>query len=528
MKNLINSFSVGTIMMVLLLTSCEKPTLPTVSSTVVSNITGNTASSGGNVTSDGGASVISRGVCWNTSENPIIANSKTTDGTGTGEFTSNITGLTEGIAYHVRAYATNSEGTAYGEDLSFSTIAKSTITTTAVSNITATTATCGGNVTSDGGNTVIERGVCWSTSVNPTISDSKTTDGTGIGSFVSSLSGLAGNTTYYVRAYATNSVGTGYGDQISFTTLPPVPTLTTTAISSIMSHSCLSGGNIISDEGYPVTEYGVCWSTSPHPTIADRRTFNGSGTGTFSSTLKSLSQNTTYYARAFAINYYGVGYGNEVSFTTITSPTIYNTNLTYGTLTDIDGNVYKTITIGSQVWMAENLRTTKYQNGDLIGTTTLPNSNISGESSPKYQWVFDANESNLLTYGRLYTWYVATDSRNLCPSGWHVPSDAEWTTLTTYLGGYSIAGSKLKEIGTTHWFSPNTGATNETGFTALPGGHRLCDGTFLAIGDSGLWWWATERDAADAWFRLMNYDISSEYSVYSSKKDGFSIRCLRD
>jgi formylglycine-generating enzyme required for sulfatase activity len=202
---------------------------PTVTTTAVSGITATTATSGGNVTSDGGATVTARGVCWSTSANPTTSNSKTTNGSGTGSFTSSITGLNPNTTYHVRAYATNSVGTSYGSDISFTTVAsttKPTVTTTAVSGITATTATSGGNVTSDGGASVTARGVCWSTLANPTTSNSKTTNGTGTGSFISNLTGLSPSTTYHVRAYATNSVGTSYGSDITFTTSSPPSTYT--------------------------------------------------------------------------------------------------------------------------------------------------------------------------------------------------------------------------------------------------------------------------------------------------------------
>jgi uncharacterized protein (TIGR02145 family) len=155
------------------------------------------------------------------------------------------------------------------------------------------------------------------------------------------------------------------------------------------------------------------------------------------------------------------------------------------TVKDIDGNVYKTVTIGTQVWMGENLKTTKYRNGDLIRTTIPATKGIESEPTAKYQWAYDGNESNVATYGRLYTWYAVTDKRNVCPTGWHVPTDIEWTTLTTYLGGVRVAGGKLKETGTTHWQYPNTGATNETGFTALPSGYRDSDGTYGDVVDYG-------------------------------------------
>jgi len=185
------------------------------------NITHNSASISGNVTSDGGAAVTSRGVCWSTSQNPTVADSKTTNGTGTGSFTADLTGLTSNTTYYARAYATNSKGTGYGNEVSFTTekeIYLPEVTTTAITAITQTTATSGGNVTSDGGAAVTSRGVCWSTSQNPTTANSKTNDGTGTGSFTSYLTGLTANTPYYVRAYAINSQDTAYGSQVTFTT----------------------------------------------------------------------------------------------------------------------------------------------------------------------------------------------------------------------------------------------------------------------------------------------------------------------
>jgi len=155
-----------------------------------------------------------------------------------------------------------------------------------------------------------------------------------------------------------------------------------------------------------------------------------------------------------------------------------------GVVKDVDGNSYKTIKIGNQIWMAENLKTTHYANGDAIPDGTGAG-DISGETDPKYWFAYVDDLNNVTTYGRLYTWYTVIDSRNVCPDGWHVPTDTEWTTLTDYLGGTSVAGGKLKETGTTHWTTPNTGATNETGFTALPGGYRSNNGAFLCIGIYG-------------------------------------------
>lgn len=301
-------------------------TVPTVTITSPTNITANSVKCGGNVTSDGGATVIQRGVCYGTSPNPTTANQIVTSGTGTGSFTCNITGLSASTMYYVRAYAINSEGVAYSAQKYFTTSSGGgnattpTVTTSTPSNITTNSATCGGNVTSDGGANVTARGVCWSTSQNPTISGSHTTDGTGMGTFTSSITGLAENTTYYVRAYATNSKGTSYGSSFSFTTLSgstaTTPTVTTSAPSGITTNSATCGGNVTSDGGATVTQRGVCYSTSQNPTTSNSTVANGSGTGSFTCSLTGLSQNTTYYVRAYATNSQGTAYGAQMSFTT--------------------------------------------------------------------------------------------------------------------------------------------------------------------------------------------------------------------
>jgi hypothetical protein len=297
-------------------TSFTTLAVPTLTTTAASNISTTTATSGGNVSSAGGVTVTARGVCWNTSANPTTSNSHTSDGTGTGSFTSSITGLSAGTLYYVRAYATNSVGTAYGAQITFSSLTTPTVSTSSVSSIGATAAVGGGNVTSDGNTTVTVRGVCWNTTGTPTVSSDHTSDGTGTGSFTSYISNLAPVTTYYVRAYATNSVGTTYGTQISFNTISTTPTVSTTTVSNVTSSSATSGGNVISNGGATVTARGVCWNTTGTPIATGNHTSDGTGNGSFTSAITGLAGSTIYYVRAYASNSNGTSYGTQVSFTT--------------------------------------------------------------------------------------------------------------------------------------------------------------------------------------------------------------------
>ncbi len=452
----------------------QQVTLPTVTTSQVTNITETAATGGGNVTSDGGATVTERGICWGTSHNPTTSGSHGTSGSGMGSYTCLMTNLTPNTTYYVRAYATNSQGTAYGNEVSFVTtelpmytinvsasptvggsvngggsyqqgqsctvtatasngydfvnwtengsqvstnasytftvtanrnlvanftqqVTLPTVTTSQVTNITETAATGGGNVTSDGGATVTQRGVCWSTSHNPTTSNSHGTSGTGTGSFTCLMTGLTPNTTYYVRAYATNSQGTAYGNEVSFMTtqLPTytitvsaiptsggtvtgngtyqqgqsctvaatanngydfinwtengnvvstnenytftvtanrtlvahfeqqitLPTVTTTPVTNIGETSATGGGNVTDDGGATVTERGLCWSTSHNPSVMGTHMASGSGTGSFTCLMTGLTPNTTYYVRAYATNSQGTAYGSELSFVTTQLPT---------------------------------------------------------------------------------------------------------------------------------------------------------------------------------------------------------------
>lgn len=507
-----------------LLLSCKKDfdkVVPTVKISAVTNFTTSSGTCFGEITADGGAKITERGFCWGIVQNPTTANDKTIDGSGIGSFTRVIIGLSPGTTYNIRAYAVNSEGTNYSSQTTFTTLALAPVLTTVeLTSVTSTTAICGGNITADGGAPVTARGVCWSMSQNPGLTDSKTTDGAGSGVFISSITGLMPGITYYFKAYATNSIGTAYGNQVSIQTPAVLPKLTTDIVTNIAENTATCGGDITDQGGAVVISSGVCWSTSQNPTIKDNKSINGSGLGNFTCNLSDLTPNTTYYLRAFATNSAGTGYGNEVSFQSL-EPGI-------GTVTDMDGNVYHTVTIGTQVWMKENLKTTKFNDGTSIPFVT-ENSSWVSLFTPGYCW-YNNEVANKNIYGALYNWH-AVNTGKICPKGWHVPTDAEWTTLTTFLGGEIVAGGKLKETGTTHWnpfLDPEPVTTNETGFTALPGGLRLTDGKYYNIGDLGFWWSSTDDDTTTAWIRAIRHWLSGTIRSSTAKENGFSVRCLRD
>lgn len=339
------------------------------------------------------------------------------------------------------------------------------LSTNNASNITLTTATSGGNITTDGGAPVTSRGLVWNTVTQPTVSlATKTTDGSGIGDYPSTITNLTPSTNYYARAYATNSVGTGYGNEITFTTGAVVlPTLTTTAVTVVTSNSAISGGTITNDGGGAVTARGIVWSTSQNPTIAlTTKTNDGVNTGTYTSNLTNLAPNTTYYLRAYAVNSAGTAYGNPIS---ITTPQC-NTD---SVITDVDGNTYNTVVIGNQTWMKENLRTTKYNNGDVI--PNLPNSSQWAAATTAAWAYYNNNSTYNNDYGKLYNDYTLDSNKNVCPCGYHIPSDSEWNILVNYLGGENLAGIKLMS-GTPHWMTTPSTGTNSSGFTTLPAGYR--------------------------------------------------------
>jgi uncharacterized protein (TIGR02145 family) len=301
----------------------------------------------------------------------------------------------------------------------------------------------------------------------------------------------------------------------SLTQAIKAPTVST-SIGSYTSTSAILGGAVTGSGGSPVTERGIYWGTSSDPVHSGTKLALGSDSGSFSKNIENLRPNTTYYVRAYAINSGGPGLGEEKNFITLN-------NLT---AVDVDGNAYKTVTIGSQVWFSENLKTTRLNDGQNIPQAT-DNSAWTNLTGAGYCWYNNDKAVYGSTYGALYNWY-AVNTGNLCPAGWHVPTDTDWIALTDYLGGVNVAGGKLKEAGLSHWETPNTAATNEVGFNALPGGHRAGYGGFGYNGSYGYWWSGSGFDDANAWLRRLNKDSAEASRMYSEKDWGRSVRCVKD
>lgn len=603
MKKRLYHYSVIITVIVLSLAGCKKeepPTLPVVSTTPVTNITVSTATGGGTITDDGGATVTSNGVCWSKTENPTIEGSKTNESVSTGQFVSNLAGLDAGTTYHVRAYATNAVGTSYGDDMTFLTFGEAPINVTVeATTISSNGATLNGTVNPNYLSTIVSfeygltnsygqnisaipspltgssstsvsanatglnpgtiyhfrvraensKGIIYGTdksfttlggvpiitsktpieltaesvvlngTVNPNylstvvsfeygltnaygnnvnavespITGNSNTD------ITANISSLTPATTYHYRIKAVNTLGITYSDDLTFSTLGGVPSAITTTATNLTSSSATLNGTVnpnllITDV---VFEFGLTTSYG-ESVVASPTHFTGGGETEVSAYISSLSSNSIYHFRIKAVNSLGTTYSNDMQF-----------NTDPATVTDIDGNVYNVIRIGTQLWMKENLKTKNYNDNTAI-----------------YPSFYADNESLYKDiYGALYAWrYV--NSGKLCPSGWHVPSSSEWTTMGAYLGGDDVAGGKMKEVGTIHWNDPNTGATNESGFTALAGGIYTNDYTSLGIW--GVWWTATTSTDGYAFNRNLSYNATKLYSGNMDTRNRASVRCIKD
>ena len=305
--------------------SCKKNTLEVIT-TAVSSIDVTSAYSGGNVTKDGGSEVTLRGVCYGVKSGPTLSNaSSTQDGSGTGEFTSKLSGLKANTTYYVRAYAKNAKGIAYGEEKSFTTnpyFSSTTpiVQTDVISNVDTLglKLTLNGEILHPGGGEVIESGFVYATKMGPSISDNKV-NSTSLSTLFTGDFNFQLGVLYYVNAYAINSFGVAYGEEIQVKIDRAKPKIKTSEVTEIDSTSAVSGGNVLTNGGIPILARGMCWSTSPSPTLSDNFTVDGSGLGVFTSTMTGLYPSTTYYCRSYATTSEGTTYGDAFSFKTVVS-----------------------------------------------------------------------------------------------------------------------------------------------------------------------------------------------------------------
>ncbi len=462
------------------------------------------------VVDDGGSPVTMRGFCWTTDGTaPTLDNQYRTAGTGSGKFQMRFDNLISGTEYKFKAFAINLIGTTYSNySLSYIHPSLATVTTGSILNVTSTTATCQeSSVTTDGIIPLTMKGVCWSTTQNPTITDSKTSNGSAIATYNSSLTALQPGTTYYVRAYASNYIGTAYGEQVSFTTTtPPIAAFTGTPT------SVQPGGAVqFTDQS---ANNPTSWSWN----------FGDGGTSTLQNPSHIYSAIGNYTVALTATNEHGSSTETKNNYISVVNG-----------VPDVDGNIYGFVTIGAQIWMTHNLKTTRYNDGTPIPHIT-DDDTWENATTPGY-CDNGNNAANAVTYGRLYNYYAVSTGK-LCPTGWHIPSESEWNTLVNYLGGAAVAGGKLKQTGTTLWIAPNTAATNESGFTALPGGLRAYDGSFAGPGGHASFWTSTAFPNADDWslgkewphavWRRVFYHNSQVEADHGRMIAGFSVRCVKN
>lgn len=321
------------------------------------------------------------------------------------------------------------------------------------------------------------------------------------------------------------------------------PVVETGVISAISMSTAFANFQLISDGGADIRKEGVCWNTTGNPVIENDP--KSIAILYHECLISGLQPGIEYHVRAFATNLTTTTYGEEKTFTTPSADVsiLFKPGITYGEVSDIDGNKYKTIQVGSKTWMAENLRTTKFSNGEAISNIT-DNAEWTGLTSPGYCWFFNDRETYASTYGALYNWYavspVYTGNRNICPEGWHVPGKDEMSAMIKSLGGESVAGGKLKESGTDHWAYPNTGAANSSGFTSLPGGMRVsgpeCWWTdenmaFKFLNQASVYWTST---VTTRWEGAANVLLGPSYDGTQANigprefNFGFSVRCVKD
>lgn len=385
-----------------------------------------------------------------------------------------------------------------------------------VKNITNISALSNAEILHKGKYEIIRQGICWSTKPNPTIADFHIKTESDRDTFSIKITDLLPSTTYYLRAYATNYISTAYGNEIVFTTTGEKPVLSTDVVNIKTYNSVECAGTISSNGGDIIVAKGFCWSENPEPSIADNKNIVTQGEGHFSSILSNLKSNTKYYIRAYATNNVGTTYGNIQDFTLWL-------NVQDDPIKDIDGNRYHTIKIGNQVWMQENLKVTKFQNGaSLKQLNNLSNWNDKNSSG------YYTNVDNSI-FGFIYNGYSILDNNNICPEGWHIPTQSDWEVLLNYLGGSSVAGGKMKETSDSYWITPNLGADNLSGFTALPNGYVGFDGSSYDKLEEACFMVATvDSEGNPAFVGIEHNNTSAFISTTSTKATGASVRCVKN
>jgi len=419
------------------------------------------------------------------------------------------------------------------------------IVTDSVTDISSNSCSVRGTIIDAGSSYISQHGFCWSLTPDPDIADSANSLGpvSKAGLFTSILTGLLPDTNYYVRAYAKKTDFYEYGSVKRFKTLDGIVVLYTEEVTEITTTTAICGGIITHTGGNSINQRGVCWNTTGNPTLENNEGFtnDGVGAGFFSSTMKGLTEGITYFVKAYAINNIDTSYGEQKVFIAFECAT--------STLTDYDGNTYLTVRIGNQCWMKENLKVSHYSDGTAIPLLEADSDWDTLSLLDKAYCFYENSNLNEDIYGALYTWETAmngSESSNIvpsgvqgiCPTGWHLPSENEWKELELHLGmsqseadkiGWrgTDEGGMLKETDTIHWENPNEGATNSSGFSALPGGGRSYGGMFFDLGTTATFWTSTESGKS-AWRRRLSYDYSKFYRSTIPKNNGFSVRCLRD
>jgi len=465
----------------------------------------------------------------------VTATPSPVTGTTSTSVSANLSGLASCTTFHYRVKAVSAGGTTYGDDQTFTTLCSPTATTSAASSVASTSATLNGSVNAGGSSTTVtfEYGTTTSYGSSVTATQSPATGSTTT-SVTANLTGLSGCTTYHYRVKAVNACGTVYGSDQTFTTLCG-PSATTNTATEVTSTSATLNGTV-NAKGYSTVvtfEYGLTASYGIEVT-ADQSPATGNTDVSVSKNITGLSPSTTYHYRVKAESSQGITYGSDMTLTTPAQ------------VSDVDGNVYNTVKIGTQLWMQENLKTTRLNDGTPIALVT-DNSSWANTTTPAYCW-YNNDGANKNTYGALYNYYTL-ETGKLCPLGWHVPSDEEWTTMENYLitNGYNYdgttSGNKIAKAlsSTTLWYystvegSPGNSdfqkKRNITGWSALPGGFRHQDGTFLGIVQFARWMSSTitvEYGTEFYWLRSLSFDYAPLAKTYADKRAGDFARCIKD